>query len=91
MYGEINIHTGETIFEIGKGVKQKSMDDDNPTIPVNRGAAGIYIPEPNEKERAKKDMMSAIRRYLKVSNCDMDVLTIGIRDKAYEVRIARKR
>ena len=66
---------------------QKSMDDDNPTIPVNRGAAGVYIPEPNEKERAKKDMMNAIARYLRVSKDDMMVDNVTVEGKCYAVAI----
>lgn len=66
---------------------QKSMDDDNPTIPVNRGVAGVYIPEPNEEERAKKDMMNSISKYLRISKHDMLVENVTVDKKCYCVSI----
>ena len=55
---------------------QKSMDDDNPTIPVNRGAAGVYIPEPNEKERCKANLLNALKKYIDISGEDLNVFEI---------------
>lgn len=66
---------------------QKSMDDDNPTVPVNRGAAGVYIPEPNEKERAKKDLFSAATKYIQVSGDEMLVEKIIVDGKVYLVEL----
>ena len=66
---------------------QKSMDDDNPTIPVNRGAAGVYIPEPNDKERAKKDLFSAATKYIQVSGDEMLVEKIIVDGKVYLVEL----
>ena len=63
------------------------MDDDNPTIPVNRGAAGVYIPEPNEKERAKKDLFSAATKYIQVSGDEMLVEKIIVDGKVYLVEL----
>lgn len=71
---------------------QKSMDDDNPTVPVNRGAAGVYMPEPNEKQRAKTGVILALERYMSLSNCDFDVFDISANGgNVYEVSITRKR
>ena len=66
---------------------QKSMDDDNPTIPVNRGVAGVYIPEPNEGERVKKDMMNAIARYIRVSKDEMLVENVTVDGKVYLIAL----
>lgn len=70
---------------------QKSMDDDNPTIPVNRGAAGVYIPNDSEKQRAKTNLILALDKYLRVTNCDFDVFDIHKDFNLYEVRITKKR
>lgn len=71
---------------------QTSMDDDNPTISVNRGAAGVYIPEPNERQRAKTGVVLALERYMSLSNCDFDVFDISANGgNVYEVSITRKR
>lgn len=70
---------------------QTSMDDDNPTVPVNRGAAGVYIPNDSEEQRAKTNLILALDKYLRVTNCDFDVFDIHKDFSLYEVRITRKR
>lgn len=66
--------------------------DDDPTIPVNRGAAGVYMPEPNEKTRARVGLVQAAERYIAMANCDFDVFDISANNgNVYEVSITRKR
>lgn len=69
-----------------------SIDDDNPTIPVNRGAAGVYMPEPNEKTRARVGLAQAAERYIATTNCDFDVFDISASNgNVYQLRITRMR
>ena len=66
--------------------------DDDPTILINRGAAGVYMPEPNEKTRARVGLVQAAERYIATTNCDFDVFDISASNgNVYQLRITKMR
>lgn len=75
---------------------QNNINDLETIIETYRGITGVYMPEPNEKERARVEMMNAIQKYLNVTNEDVTVLNISFkpegrtRQRRYSVTIERK-
>jgi hypothetical protein len=88
-----NIHDDarELALSGNPAARRLSIDDD-PTIPVNRGAAGVYMPEPNEKTRARVGLVQAAERYIATTNCDFDVFDISANNgNVYQLRITKMR
>ena len=85
---------GMNIDDISDAMKdnKKLTIDDDPTIPVKRGAAGVYMPEPNEKVRARVGLVQAAERYIATTNCDFDVFDISADSgNVYQLMITKKR
>ena len=85
---------GMNIDDISDAMKdnKKLTIDDDPTIPVKRGAAGVYMPEPNEKVRARVGLVQAAERYIATTNCDFDVFDISADNgNVYQLMITKKR
>ena len=85
---------GMNVSDVSDAMKdnKKLAIDDDPTIPVNRGAAGVYMPEPNEKTRARVGLVQAAERYIATTNCDFDVFDISANNgNVYQLRITKMR
>lgn len=85
---------GMNVSDVSDAMKdnKKLTIDDDPTIPVNRGVAGVYMPEPNEKTRARVGLIQATERYIATTNCDFDVFDIVANNgNVYQLRITKMR
>lgn len=71
---------------------QNNIDDLETIIETHRGITGVYMPEPNEKTRARVGLVQAAERYIDVANCDFDVFDISADNgNVYQLRITKIR